>query len=90
MRNVFARILAAARDLGERAARAALASFGSALTAIVAAAATGDISTARLLLSAAAGAAAGAALETVLGGIGANRGAVGSASLDPTNPGPAR
>ncbi|EFC78745.1 hypothetical protein [Parafrankia sp. EUN1f] len=90
MPDVLARIAAAARDLGERAARAALASFASGLTAITAAAAAGDLSTARLLLSGAVGAAVGAGVETLVGALGANRGAVGSASLDPTNPGPAR
>ncbi|OHV46595.1 flagellar protein [Parafrankia soli] len=90
MRNVLTRLAAAARDLGERAARAAVTSFGSSLAAITAAAVTGDISTARLLLSAAAGAAVGAAGEVILGTIGANRGITGSASLDPTNQGPVR
>ncbi|MCK9928817.1 flagellar protein [Frankia sp. Mgl5] len=90
MRNVLRRLAAAARDLGERATRAAVTSFGSSLAAITAAAAAGDISTARLLLSAAAGAAVGAAGDVILSAIGANRGITGSASLDPTNQGPVR
>lgn len=89
IRTVLRRLAAAARDLGERAARAAAASFGASLAAIAAAAAAGDISTARLLLSAAAGAAVGADGDVILSAIGANRGITGSASLDPTNRGTA-